>query len=234
VGIRAVTVKLNRRLGLWLERTFWRRCLATAGRGHEAWYELALAPGKELSSFHRRFIDDLPEPRVRVLEVGSGPMTVLGARHPSKEITIVATDVLAEPYARMLARKGIVAPIPTIWADAEHLVDRFGVKSFDYVTANNCIDHCEDPVRAIQQMLAVVKPGHAISLRHRENEGEQQRYVGLHKWNFGLQDGAPVLFDRRHRFDLRELTRPWGTLTTFPEPGHVVFAVRRQAEREPV
>jgi SAM-dependent methyltransferase len=234
VGIRSVAARLNRQLGLLLERTFWRRCLAAGGRGHETWYELALAPGRELSAFHRRFIDDLPEGRVRVLEVGSGPMTVLGARHPSKTIAIVATDVLAPHYARMLARASIQPPIPTVWADAERLVERFGVQSFDYVTANNCIDHCENPVRAIQQMLAVVKPGHSVSLRHREREGEQQHYLGLHRWNFGLQDGVPVLYDRRQRFDLWEVTSPWGTLTTFPEPGHVVFAVRRVVEREPV
>ncbi len=225
--------RLNRRLGLLLERWFWRRCLGSGGRGHEQWYQLALAPAKDLSAFHRQFVDDLPGREVRVLEVGSGPITVLGTQHPFKEITVVPTDVLAPQYARMLARKGIVPPITTIWADAERLTDTFPASSFDYVTANNCIDHCEDPVRAIEQRLTVVKPGRAISLRHRENEGEQQRYLGLHKWNFALSHGHPVLFDRKSRFEIVEIAKRWGRLTTFAETGHVVFAIRREVERPP-
>lgn len=234
MDLASLYARLNRRLGLLLERWFWRRCLASGGRGHETWYELALAPRKELSPFHRQFVDALPERQVRVLEVGSGPITVLGTRHPFKEITVVATDVLAPQYARMLARRGIVAPVTTVWADAERLAETFPASSFDYVTANNCIDHCENPVRAIEHMLTVVKPGHSVSLRHRENEGLHQRYLGLHQWNFALCGGLPVLFNRKLRFDLVEIAKPWGRLTTFAEPGHVVFAVRREVERPPL
>lgn len=188
---------------------------------------IAMEPDRPLSDFHRQFIDPLDVADVRILEVGSGPITMLGIRHPSKRLDIVATDVLAEAYSRMLEKKGLVPPIPTIWADAERLSEKFHRNSFDYVVANNCIDHCENPSLAITEMLAVVKPGCSISLRHRQDEGRKQGYLGLHKWNFGLEGDDPVIFNKRESVNIRTLVGGLGEVTVFGEPDHVVFAVRR-------
>lgn len=234
MAIKLLYDKLERGFGLLLERMFWRRCIASGGQRHKDWHKEVLAIDKELSSFHRQFIDDLPEEHIRILEVGSGPITVLGSKHPFKEISIVATDLLAKHYAPMLARQGITPQVKTIWADTERLNENFSVSSFDYVTANNCIDHCADPVKAIHQMLSIVKVGHSVTLRHRENEGQLQKYIGLHKWNFGFNQSTPILFNRNYQYDLSEITKIWGSMTVFPEQGHVVFAVRREVESEPI
>jgi SAM-dependent methyltransferase len=225
--------KLNRKFGLLLERLFWKRCIASGGKKHTDWYRTALQTDKPLSPFHRQFIDNLPGKHIRILEVGAGPMTVLGSNHPSKVISIVATDLLAAYYETLLAKKGITPPVKTVWADAESLSQTFPLRSFDYVTANNCIDHCENPIGAIHEMLSVVKAGHFVSLRHRENEGQREKYLGLHKWNFGFHQGTPILCNKNHRYDLSELAKIWGSMSVFPEKEHVVLAFKREVESEP-
>ena len=223
----------ERRLGLVLERVFWRRWLARRGGMDEAVFRAALDPYQPISEYHCQFIDDIPGPVVRILEVGSGPLTLLGKRHATKRLDIVPTDLLADDYARMLAARGVVPPIRTILADAQGLVNQFGEAAFDYVTANNCIDHCADPVRALTQMLGVVKPGGWVSLRHREHEGARHAHRGLHKWSFGLEAGKPILFNRSVRIDLTTITADWGIMRLIPEPLHVAFAVRRTTRHAP-
>lgn len=218
-----------RALGVLLEAWYWRWWLFRSATHPSEIYRRAMDRASPLDPFHRQFIDDLPSSRVRILEVGSGPLTAIGAAHPEKTLEIVATDLLAETYARLLAHLRIEPPIRTVRADAERLAEQFGEESFDYVTANNCIDHCERPDRAIEQMLRVVKPGCWVSLRHAENEASRTWYLGLHEWNFGLEQGAPILWNRRERIPVRQLTAGWGELKVLSEPGHVVFAVRRSA-----
>lgn len=166
---------------------------------------------------------------MRILEVGSGPLTTFGTSHPDKTLEIVATDLLAETYARLLAHLKIEPPIRTVQADAERLTEVFAENSFDYVSANNCIDHCERPDRAIEQMMKVVRPGGWVALRHGENEGRRTWYLGMHGWNFSVEQGEPTLWNRRERIVIRDLTAPWGELKVLTEPGHVVFAIRKHA-----
>lgn len=223
----------ERRLGLVLERMFWRKWLAWRSGVDEAVFRAALDPYQPISEYHCQFIDDIPGPVVRILEVGAGPLTLLGKRHATKRLDIVPTDLLADDYASMLAAREVVPPIATIRADAQELVSQFGEAVFDYVTANNCIDHCADPICALTQMLCVVKPGGWVSLRHREHEGVRHGHRGLHQWSFGLEDGRPVLFNRSKRLDLTAITSEWGDMRVIPEPLHVAFAIRRTATRAP-
>jgi SAM-dependent methyltransferase len=194
---------------------------------HSEIYRRAMERDRPLDAFHRQFVDGLASPRVRILEVGSGPLSAIGTAHPAKSLEIVATDLLADTYARLLAHLKIEPAVRTVRADAERLTDQFTEGSFDYVTANNCIDHCTRADRAIEQMLRVTGPGGWVSLRHAENEARRTRYFGLHEWNFALEAGEPILWNRRERILIRELVAPWGELKVLSEPGHVVFAVRR-------
>lgn len=223
----------ERRLGLALERMFWRKWLSWRRGIDEKVFRAALDPHLPISDYHCQFIDDIPGPVVRILEVGAGPLTLLGKRHATKRLEIIPTDLLADDYARMLAVREVVPPVRTVFANAQELVSQFGENTFDYVTANNCIDHCADPVRALTQMLAVVKSGGWVSLRHRENEGVRHRHRGLHQWSFGLEAGNPVLFNRSKRVDLTAIAANWGDMRVIPEPLHVAFAIRKTAALAP-
>jgi len=219
--------RARRALGVQLEAWYWRWWMFRSSTRHTEIYRRAMERERPLDPFHRQFVDELSSPRVRILEVGSGPLSAIGTVLPGKTLEVVATDLLADTYARLLAHLKIQPAIRTVRADAERLTEQFAEGSFDYVTANNCIDHCARADRAIEQMLRVARPGGWVSLRHAENEASRTRYFGLHEWNFALEHGEPVLWNRRERLPIRELVAPWGELKVLSEPGHVVFAVRR-------
>ena len=218
---------LRRWIGVRLESFYWRRWIAAKGGTLAQLYRSQLDKSSPLSPFHCRFIDQLPQRKIRILDVGAGPLTGVGKTHPSKEIEIVATDVLAEKYARTLRRYGIEQPVPTIYADAENLTDEFAAESFDYVTANNSIDHCRNPLKALIEMIGMVKPGCYVSVRHRENEAKRTNYMGLHEWNFKLRGQTPVLWRGREEIDIPRALAPFGSVTIIPEEHHVVFAIKK-------
>jgi SAM-dependent methyltransferase len=113
-----------------------------------------LDPGLELQSHVAAFLPDVPCPRI--LDVGAGPLTILGKRLAEKDLSIVAVDPLADEYDKLLDRYAIVPPVRTIVQPAETLSKRFSPDSSDLVYARNCFEHSYDPIRAMQQMLHAV------------------------------------------------------------------------------
>jgi SAM-dependent methyltransferase len=67
---------------------------------------------------------------------------------------------------------------------AEALTSLFAHNSFDMVASRNAIDHSQDPLRCLSEMVATVKPGRFVVLELFEREGAIQNYRDLHKWNF--------------------------------------------------
>ncbi len=57
--------------------------------------------------------------RIRILDVGAGPLTVLGKRLTGVQIDITAVDPLAGDYGTLLQRHGIAPPIRTQWCEGE-------------------------------------------------------------------------------------------------------------------
>jgi 2-polyprenyl-3-methyl-5-hydroxy-6-metoxy-1,4-benzoquinol methylase len=48
--------------------------------------------------------------------------------------------------------------------DALSLSEHFGPKHFDIVLSSECIEHTPDPMEAVRQMVAILKPGGYIAL----------------------------------------------------------------------
>src|SRR5260370_36562357 len=80
----------NRDSALDSERRFWDKWFLTRGLAWPAEYRERLNPQQPLSSFYCQFVDQLPASRVRILDVGAGPLTILGKTHRSKQLEIVA------------------------------------------------------------------------------------------------------------------------------------------------
>jgi SAM-dependent methyltransferase len=134
--------------------------------------------------------------KLRVLDVGAGPVTNLGFVHPSCLISIVAVDPLATEFLDLMERYGREPPVVTLRLDGERLTEVFARRSFDCAYITNALDHCYDPVRVLHNMFAVVRPGGAVSLQHFESEGQVEGYHGLHQWNIRVDRGDPVITDR--------------------------------------
>lgn len=170
------------RTGLPHETEFWRKQVEV---GDDRWSG-EIQRRLEDRELHPNFQAAIGAPEgahVKVLDVGSGPVSVLGNVYPGRELTIIPTDPLADEYNAMLDRAKLPARHRPVRCEAEKLVEKFGENSFDMAFCHNALDHCYDPVLAVEQMLAVVKPGMTVRLEHVQNEGVREDYVGLHQWN---------------------------------------------------
>ncbi len=183
----------SRASGLVSEINWWRHWFATKGDQWPEAYIQRLDPETPLQECCFPFIDELEEPVVRILDIGSGPLTKLGKKHPSKNIEIVATDVLSEKYDILLNEFDIDPPVRTQYADAEKLTSKFEENSFNFIHACNCVDHMKNPLAAIKQMILVVKQNCYIYLIHAENEGKNGNYGGLHQWDFTIENNDYIM-----------------------------------------
>lgn len=171
------------------EVSFWRNYIASRGLEWPEDYAQRLRPTTPIQEQVSSWLDRFPGDQAHILDVGSGPLTKLGKVHPSKTIVLTPVDVLAQDYAQLLEQFRVRPPVATIFGDAQKLREQFGADRFDIVHAENSLDHAEDPVGALHEMIAVVRCGGVVILVHAQNEGKNQRYEDLHKWDFSCEDG---------------------------------------------
>jgi SAM-dependent methyltransferase len=174
-------------VGIEEELEFWRTSLV-AGRFADRLGSREL--DRELARLIERGSGVAPEDAM-VLDVGSGPVTTLGNQWNGKTIRLFATDTLATEYCEMLAELGIEPAVTPTTVVAEQLETAFDPDSFDLVYCTNALDHCRDPLAALDSMLKVAKPGCCIYIWSYENEGARERYHGMHQWD---------LYERRGDF----------------------------------
>lgn len=147
-------------------------------------------PDSELQDYIKNLIY-IPNGSVpKILDVGAGPVTMLGKKWNGKLIDITAVDPLAIKYNEILNKNNIQPPVRTQVGYAEKLTEQFDENSFDIVHAINSLDHCFNPVEALRQMLKVVKRDSYVVLYHSTNEGIRHNYSGLHQWNFYEDSGC--------------------------------------------
>jgi SAM-dependent methyltransferase len=218
----------GRQGGLDFETDYWDSFFRTRGGQWTEDYQRRLDPGATLIPMHARLVDSIPGDDIGVLDVGAGPLTVLGKRHPTKRLRITAVDPLAARYDILLAKYGVTPPVRTIAGSGESLLAQFGEGAFDFVYAQNCIDHAEDPVVAIEQMVRVTRPGGLTALYHAPDEAEAQSYSGLHQWNFSLKDDRFVVSGRSRRTDIANHVAALGECSATLEVGWILAVIRRR------
>jgi ubiquinone/menaquinone biosynthesis C-methylase UbiE len=86
-----------------------------------------------------------------------------------------------------------------VYGEAEQISQTYAENSFDLVHAANSLDHSHDPVAAIKAAVRVVKPGGCVYLEHILNEGDRERYGGLHQWNFGVESNSFTITSKAGR-----------------------------------
>jgi SAM-dependent methyltransferase len=189
----------GRRRALREETDYWRQWLSAGGGKYAAEYAYRFDPTAEVGDpALREVLTDSPQHDISILDVGAGPASIVGCRFHGKVLTVVAVDPLANEYNRLLREIGVVAPTRTEFLDGERLVERFGPDHFDIAYSRNAVDHAVDPLLIVESMLAVVRQGGHIVLRHVRNEGVRQAYIQLHQWNFDERDGQFVVWRLGH------------------------------------
>ena len=94
-----------------------------------------------------------------VLDVGCG-LGHFSERLQQRNAHVLACDIGPDLVERTRIRAGCDGVV----ADALNLTQSFGVERFDVVVSSECIEHTPDPLRAVQQMIQVLKPGGYLSL----------------------------------------------------------------------
>ena len=174
------------------EVAFWDDYFATKGGQWPETYLGRLDPNSELDPGIVAFLPPGDQP-VEILDVGAGPLTMLGKKYQDRKLRIVAVDPLAAEYDKVLGKHGITPPVRTIRGEAEQLSAQFGRDAFDLVHARNCIDHSYSPETAVLEMLKVVRRDGFVLLFHGANEAERAGYEGLHQWNLSEKDGDFII-----------------------------------------
>lgn len=206
LGLGPLDATASRDRALSEELSFWDGKLAD--RGHPG-MAFRLDPTTALQPWLWCHLDPA-SPVHRVLDVGSGPLTVLGRRAPHGRLELTCCDPLARHYRALLARHGIEAPHPIDDAPGESLVDRYGTAAFDLAFSNNAVDHSEDPLEVLRQMALVVREGGAVVVQVGVREGHHGGYRGLHQWDLWEEHGRLFVARQGGRaIDAAARLEPW-------------------------
>jgi SAM-dependent methyltransferase len=230
--------KLVWKMGISSEIRFWQRYLSTGGLTWKEEFQRRLAPGSLMDDHLVRLLEKAEpgEPAYHVLDVGAGPLTSLGKTAPGKVIHVRAVDPLADDYDMLLAEAKVEPPVRTEKCRGEDLDTVFGENTFHLTHARNCLDHSEEPVRAIEQMMKVTKPLGFVYLEHWTDEGEAEEYRGLHQWNFRCEDGHFIIWNLKSRTDLADVLGTRATIEcksgTSEGKSVVMVTIRKQASNE--
>ena len=180
------------------------------------WWEAFIRTGKD---FEDRLNPNLPlqalianllpadQRHVKILDVGAGPLTIVGKKFLDYDIDLTAVDPLANEYDKLVLKYQVNLPVKTRQAAAEQLTEVFAENTFDLAYARNCLDHSYNAEKAIVEMIKVTKPERYVLLEHQANEAEYQSYRGLHQWNFSCWNNDFVIaspngkinFSRKHK-----------------------------------
>ncbi len=161
-------------------------------------------PDSEIQDYIKNLLRINDSSTIKILDVGAGPVTMLGKKLNGKLIDITAVDPLAEKYNELLNKNHINPPVRTQVGYAEKLTEKYEENSFDIVHAINSLDHCFNPLRAMKQMLSVVKKGSYVVLYHSINEGKKHNYSGLHQWNFYEDSGNFYISNSKMKLNINK------------------------------
>jgi SAM-dependent methyltransferase len=130
---------------------------------------------------------------LQVLDIGSGPISILTRCFENLKVELSAVDPLANEYDslwpddpehyRKACRPEMVS--------GESLSSHFGESTFDVAHIRNAIDHVTHPMVVISEMIKIVRPGGLLVVYGNENEALRHSWAGFHQWNMCITpDGA--------------------------------------------
>lgn len=170
---------------------------------------------------------------ILVLDVGSGPISVLAWGHEEGLFRLTCVDPLAQEYHRLLHNYGVSAPTEILAAYGEELAYS---EEFHMVFSRNALDHCVSPSRTFRNMVEAVKRGGYIVICTAVDEGSAEKWSGGHQWNLDLKDDDLKLTSRQGETvvlsDSPTVEHVWSRRTHVPPPqrGWVDVVYRRSSQ----
>ncbi|AXI46099.1 hypothetical protein C1J03_08755 [Sulfitobacter sp. SK012] len=88
-----------------------------------------------------------------------------------------------------------------------------GANKYDKVWSASSLDHSNDPVLGLFNLISICRIGGGAIMMLRPNDAEGEDYKGLHQWNLdNIFDGELILHQLGRRFSMMPLLRPQGDL----------------------
>lgn len=180
------------------EIDFWDNYIKTKGHIWPEGFKSRINPETPIIQSISNLISFFKENNIKILDVGSGPITNIGFKNidKSKNTEITATDVLADKYNELLEKYNIIPPVKTTQCDSIELSKKFKLNDFNIVHASNCMDHMNNPLLALLNMISMLKHDGYIILIHNINEGKAMGYNGLHHWDMFLDNKENIIMRR--------------------------------------
>ena len=141
----------------------------------------------QLPHYFEHLIGD--KKRVRIAEIGAGPINTIGQYWPGVEVELVASDVLWPEYQKLWDGVDERPLVPVEYADMEHLP--YPDESFDIVHCANALDHTKDAKKALEEMKRICKKGGVVYILCAEDQ--KRRFGGMHEWDARIEDGTSFI-----------------------------------------
>jgi|Laugresbdmm110dd_1035094.scaffolds.fasta_scaffold05297_3 SAM-dependent methyltransferase len=200
--------------GLEDELNFWNNWVKNRGGEFSKDFEFRVNPASQVEGLLKRIFDmQNPSNQSKILDVGAGPLTCLGKYYGDLKLNISAVDALAPLYDKLSWGNINREPI-TMQCKTEELDQLYAPFTFDYVYAQNTLDHHFDAPLAFKQMIHVAKRGGIIATSHHENEASHGRWTGLHGWNFFIFKNDLKIANYEKIVSLKELISPFANLVS--------------------
>lgn len=223
--------------GIASERDFWSNWLATRGAQWPEAFARCVNPNAPFDGRLAAILETQAganggktPARLRVLDVGTGPLFALGHKLPNRELEIVCVDPLAHLYDQLLATNHIDPPVRTRFAVAEDLSSFFPPSYFDIVHCSNALDHSFEPMRGILEMLRCTKVAGSVVLMHARNEALTQDYGGFHQFNCDLVDDQFIIWNRETRISVADEIPIPHTISSKYEDNYIYTQIKKLGE----
>jgi SAM-dependent methyltransferase len=177
------------------ELAFWRTYLLDHGReacDRTRWE--AVFPSPLLGHVERLRAQRARSPKL--LEVGSGPVSLLAWGVDQGLFELTAIDPLAREYARLTRELPCSYPVTPTLGFGEDLLTRFSPSTFDLAYSGNALDHASSPRRCMEELTQVVDDGGIIYCEGFVREGTNAGWQGLHRHDLVPEGGHLVRYGR--------------------------------------
>lgn len=167
--------------GVEAEIHFWRGWLSVKAKKYE-----------KQNPLHHRLVPFIKDKsKVKIADLGSGPVCLIGSYYKGVEIEVFPSDILADDYKKLLNEINVKPLLKVKKQDMTKLT--YEDESFDLVHCSNALDHSPNPYEALKEIVRICKIGGWIYIYHIAHEGQRNRYRNLHQWNLDMTENEDCI-----------------------------------------
>jgi 2-polyprenyl-3-methyl-5-hydroxy-6-metoxy-1,4-benzoquinol methylase len=141
----------------------------------------------------------------RVLDVGSGPVSMLAFGAHQAWFELISVDPLADKYRKMLRKYHFKQDLKLVKGYGEKLTRNFGPDSFDLVWMYNALDHSQSPQKVFAELVNVLRPGGYLIIQGQSREGTAAGWSGLHQHDLYVAAGGKLMCESGTGMDAMNL-----------------------------